>query len=52
MLIQKAEDSQNREEILQNKEFAKDFAQLLRDVDQMSNNLKLYNEQLEEAQGN
>ncbi len=50
MLIQRAETAKNKEKILENKQFSKDFAQLLKEVDQLSNNLKLYNEQLEEAQ--
>lgn len=49
MLIEKAENSENKERIFKNKIFAKDFAELLREVDQLSNNLQLYNEQLQEA---
>lgn len=52
MLIEKAGDSKNKDRILQSKQFTKDFAELLREVDQMSNNLKLYNEQFEEAKAN
>lgn len=51
MLIQKAEAAPNKEAILKNKQFTKDFASLLREVDQMAENLKLYNEQLSEAIG-
>ncbi len=50
MLIDKAENSTMREQILGNKKFSHDFAELLRDVDQLADNLKLYNEQLEDAQ--
>lgn len=50
MIIEKAETAPNKDRILHDKQFTKDFAQLLRDVDQLSSNLKLYNEQLEEAQ--
>ena len=51
MLIEKAESSPNKETILKNKQFTKDFAGLLREVDQMAENLKMYNEQLSEAAG-
>ena len=50
MVIEKAETSENKKKIFQDKQFTKDFAELLREVDQLSDNLKLYNEQLEEAQ--
>jgi phospholipid/cholesterol/gamma-HCH transport system substrate-binding protein len=50
MLIDKAENSTMKTQILGNKRFTKDFAELLREVDQLADNLKLYNEQLEEAQ--
>lgn len=49
MLIEKAESSSNRQDILGNEEFRDDFAQLLRDVDELSDNLRLYNEQLNQA---
>ncbi len=49
MLIEKASSTPNREVILHNKQFSKDFAELLREVDQLADNLKLYNEQLAEA---
>ena len=51
MLIEKAEVSPAKDTILKNKQFTKDFAELLREVDQMAENLKLYNEQLSEATG-
>lgn len=50
MLIDKAENSTMKSQILNDKRFTKDFAELLREVDQLSDNLKLYNEQLEDAQ--
>ncbi len=46
MVIQKAESNPKKESILKDGAFREDFAQLLRDVDQLSSNLKLYNEQL------
>lgn len=49
MLIDKAEESPEKEEILGDKQFAKDFRELLRLADELSDNLKLYNEQLMEA---
>lgn len=49
MLIEKAEQSPEREEILSDEEFAKDFRELLRLADELSGNLKLYNQQLMEA---
>lgn len=50
MLIDKAELSPEREEILNNKQFRKDFLELLRLSESLSDNLRLYNEQLMEAQ--
>lgn len=50
MLIDKADNSTMRTQILSDKRFTKDFAELLREVDQLSDNLKLYNGQLEDAQ--
>ena len=52
MLIQKAESSPNKDNILNNQGFKDDFAQLLKDVDELSDNLKLYNEQLNSFQQN
>jgi len=49
MLIERAENSPEREDILGNEDFRDDFAQLLRDVDELSENLRLYNEQLNQA---
>ena len=49
MLIEKAEHSPERDEILHDEEFAKDFRELLRLTDELSGNLKLYNQQLREA---
>jgi hypothetical protein len=50
MLIQKADTSPSKESILNNQGFKDDFAQLLKDVDELSDNLKLYNEQLNSLQ--
>ena len=50
LLIQKAGSSKEQQNILKNDHFKEDFAQLLRDVDELANNLKLYNEQLNFAQ--
>jgi phospholipid/cholesterol/gamma-HCH transport system substrate-binding protein len=50
MLMEKAERTPNKERIFQNKEFTKDFAQFLRDIDNLAENVKLYNEQLVEMQ--
>jgi phospholipid/cholesterol/gamma-HCH transport system substrate-binding protein len=49
MLIEKANVSPEKEEILNNKEFLKDFSELLRQADELSGNLRLYNQQLTEA---
>lgn len=49
MVIEKAGASQNRTKILHDKQFSKDFASLLKEVEQMASNLKLYNEQLEDV---
>jgi phospholipid/cholesterol/gamma-HCH transport system substrate-binding protein len=51
MLIEKAQQEPEKENILKNKQFTKDFADLLRDVDELADNLRLYNQQLLEAQG-
>jgi phospholipid/cholesterol/gamma-HCH transport system substrate-binding protein len=49
MLIDKAQLSPEKEEILSDEQFRKDFAELLRQADTLSDNLKLYNQQLMEA---
>ena len=49
MLIDKAEQLPEKERIQQNEQFRRDFAELLRLSDEMSDNLKLYNQQLVEA---
>lgn len=49
MLIDKAEQSPNKDRILQNPLYKKDFAEFLRLVNDLLNTLKLYNEQLEES---
>ena len=51
MLIEKAQNSTEKDRILSDRRFTKDFAELLREVDELSDNLKLYNQQLIEAQG-
>jgi phospholipid/cholesterol/gamma-HCH transport system substrate-binding protein len=50
MVIQKAKTLENKDTLLRDNAFTKDFAQLLKEVDNLSSNLKLYNEQLQEAQ--
>lgn len=52
MLIDKAQFSPDREAILNNTQFKKDFAELLRQADELSDNLRLYNQQLAEAIAN
>lgn len=49
VLIERAENGPEREAIIKSRLFRDDFANLMRKVDMMLNNLKLYNEQLEEA---
>lgn len=49
MLINKAENSPEREQIFQSEAFKKDFAELLRKADELTDNLRLYNQQLSEA---
>jgi phospholipid/cholesterol/gamma-HCH transport system substrate-binding protein len=49
MLIDKAEISPEKEQILNDEDFQKDFRTLLRQANEMSENLKLYNQQLTEA---
>jgi phospholipid/cholesterol/gamma-HCH transport system substrate-binding protein len=49
MLIDKAELSPEREEILSDEQFRKDFRDLLKQADALSENLRLYNQQLTEA---
>jgi phospholipid/cholesterol/gamma-HCH transport system substrate-binding protein len=51
MLVDKAQESPEREQIINSNLFKKDFAELLRQVDELADNLRLYNEQLMEAQG-
>ena len=46
MLISKAEESAIKEEILSSKAFQDDFSELMQKVDQLSDNLRLYNQQL------
>jgi phospholipid/cholesterol/gamma-HCH transport system substrate-binding protein len=49
MLIDKAELSPEKEEILSDKRFKQDFRELMRQANELSENLKLYNQQLEDA---
>ncbi len=51
MLIEKAEKSPTKEKILNNPAFRKDFRELLQQAHSLSNNLKMYNEQLTETAG-
>lgn len=46
MLIDKAQQKSESEKVLESPKFKDDFAELLRQVDEMSDNLRLYNEQL------
>jgi len=48
MLIDKAQEKPDSEKVIDNPKFKQDFADLLRHVDEMSDNLRLYNEQLSE----
>lgn len=52
MLIDKADQSPEREEILNSEAFKRDFAELLRQADELSDNLRLYNQQFQQAIGN
>jgi phospholipid/cholesterol/gamma-HCH transport system substrate-binding protein len=49
MLIDKAEESPEKQEILGNDRFKKDFAELLRQSEELSDHLRLYNQQLMDA---
>jgi len=50
LLLEKAEQSPQKEAIFQNKQFSKDFAEFLREVNNLSKSVKDYNEQLVEKQ--
>jgi phospholipid/cholesterol/gamma-HCH transport system substrate-binding protein len=50
MLIDKAELSPEKQEILSDEQFRKDFRELLRLSEELSDNLRLYNQQLMDAQ--
>lgn len=52
MLIHKAEENPNRREILSSPEFKRDFSELLRKSEELSDNLRLYNQQFNQTQGN
>lgn len=49
MLIDKAQQNPEGEKIIENPRFKQDFSDLMRYVDEMSDNLRLYNEQLMDA---
>jgi hypothetical protein len=49
LLIDKASNSQNRAQILNNPIFKSEFADLLQQVEGLVNTLKLYNEYLNDA---
>ena len=49
MLIDKADSSPKKELIFTNEQFQKEFAELLRQSDELSNHLRLYNQQLVEV---
>ncbi|MES2344792.1 MAG: MlaD family protein [Chlamydiota bacterium] len=51
-LVHKAEQSPRKEKIMQSDPFKKDFAELMRRADELSENLKLFNESLTEQIGN
>jgi len=46
MLIDKAQEKPESDKIIETPRFKQDFAELMRQVDEMSDNLRLYNEQL------
>lgn len=52
MLIEKAENSPERAQILHSESFKRDFAELMRRADELSDNLRLYNQQFNQAAGN
>jgi len=52
MTIEKASESPKKEQILKSREFQRDFAELMRKADELSENLRLYNQQLQDAAGN
>jgi len=49
MLLERAEESPAKDKIMQSNVFKNDFAELMREVDGLSDNLRLYNEQLMES---
>jgi phospholipid/cholesterol/gamma-HCH transport system substrate-binding protein len=51
MLVDRAEQTPERDQILKSPSFLQDFAELLRKTEELSDNLRLYNQQLMEAQG-
>ncbi len=51
ILVDKAEESPEKDAILESDPFRRDFAELLRQADALSDNLKLFNEQLMRAKG-
>jgi phospholipid/cholesterol/gamma-HCH transport system substrate-binding protein len=51
MLVDKANDSPQRQGIFENGQFKQDFAELLRRSEELSNNLRLYNQYLSDKAG-
>ncbi len=51
MVVERANNSADREAILASKQFTQDFAELLRQAEALSDSLKLYNQQLIDARG-
>ncbi|MCI0382121.1 MAG: MlaD family protein [Chlamydiae bacterium] len=52
LLLDRAQECPEKEEIFHTNQFQKEFAELLRQADELTEQLKLYNQQLMEAQGN
>ncbi len=50
ILIDRAESSEKNQNVLQSQEFKKDFATLMRQIETLSDTIKLYNEKLQEEQ--
>lgn len=50
LLIDRAEETSEKDQILQDDLFKKDFAELLRKADELTQNLRLFNQKLVEAQ--
>jgi len=50
MLVERAENSPNSQQIFDTKAFQRDFAELMRRSQALYDNLRLYNEQLQSAE--